>query len=267
MRSFFPLFGAKWALARRYGPPQHAHVVEPFAGSAGYSTYWEPKKVTLIDKDPRIVGIWRYLQRASRQEIMRLPTAIESVDQLRVCQEAKDLIGFWFDHGTTRPAQRRRCWARDDRYASQFWGQQIRVRIAQQLDKIRHWQIIEGDYSKAPDLKAHHFIDPPYAHPRNHYPIHHSIDYQRLAKWCRQRKGYVQVCENAKADWLPFTPFAIAVDSNRLHRVTSRSSVEVLYERPNPAPLFSYENNRAKTPHPHTPRPPAKNHTPNYKHK
>jgi hypothetical protein len=107
MRSFFPLFGAKWALARRYGPPQHALVIEPFASSAGYSTYWEPRRVTLIEKDPRIVGIWRYLIKVKSSEIMRLPTEIESVDELRVCQEAKDLVGFWFDHGTTRPVQRR----------------------------------------------------------------------------------------------------------------------------------------------------------------
>jgi site-specific DNA-adenine methylase len=44
MHAFFSYYGGKWKLAERYGPPQQDHVVESFAGSAGYSCYWEPKK-------------------------------------------------------------------------------------------------------------------------------------------------------------------------------------------------------------------------------
>jgi hypothetical protein len=30
------------------------------------------------------------------------------------------------------------------------------------------------------------------------------IDYKNLAEWCKNRNGQIIVCENSKADWLPF---------------------------------------------------------------
>ena len=39
MRPLFPFYGSKWRDAKRYGAPVFGHVVEPFAGSAGYSCY------------------------------------------------------------------------------------------------------------------------------------------------------------------------------------------------------------------------------------
>jgi hypothetical protein len=37
LRPLFGLYGAKWRLAGRLPSPEHDDVVEPFAGSAGYS--------------------------------------------------------------------------------------------------------------------------------------------------------------------------------------------------------------------------------------
>jgi hypothetical protein len=70
--------------SERLGPPQRTHVIEPFAGSAGYSCFWQPKKVTLIERDPLVVGIWKFLQRSSPTELMRLPSNISHVDELAV---------------------------------------------------------------------------------------------------------------------------------------------------------------------------------------
>jgi hypothetical protein len=99
MQPFFSYYGGKWKLAERLGPPQSDHVIEPFAGSAGYSTFWEPKKVTLIERDPVVCGVWEYLQRTSPAELRRLPSNISHVDELPpwVCHEARSLIGFWFN--------------------------------------------------------------------------------------------------------------------------------------------------------------------------
>ena len=30
------------------------------------------------------------------------------------------------------------------------------------------------------------------------------IDFEKLAAWCKEREGQIIVCENTKADWLPF---------------------------------------------------------------
>jgi len=35
-----------------------------------------------------------------------------------------------------------------------------------------------------------------------------NLDYARLADWCMERKGQAIVCENTKADWLPFRQMA-----------------------------------------------------------
>ena len=133
MHTFVIYYGGKWTLARRYGPPQHEHVIEPFAGFAGYSTYWEPAKVTLLDSDPKIIGTWHYLQRVKAAEIMAIPTEFETLDELHICQEAKWLIGWWLNRGVSTPSQQRSNWARSDRYRCQFWEQRVRSRIAAQL--------------------------------------------------------------------------------------------------------------------------------------
>jgi site-specific DNA-adenine methylase len=216
MQRFIPYYGAKWKLAELYGPPRFDHVIEPFAGSAGYSSFWEPKKVTLIDCDPIICGVWRFLRKVSAKELMRLPSNISDVAELspRVCQEAKWLIGFWFNHGLAEPAPRRSNWARNPIQAAFFWSETIKVRLASQVDRIRHWKIIEGSWDDAPDVKAHWHVDPPYAGASGNSYRFHSIQYGSLAKWCKSRRGFVQVCENDGATWLPFEPFAV-IDSHR----------------------------------------------------
>ena len=136
----------------------------------------------------------------------------------------------WFDHGLAKPAKQRAHWGKHPRYRAQFWGGAIRQRIAQQVEKIRHWRIIEGDYSKAPDVDAHFHVDPPYQRAGYTYKYNH-IDYSALAAWCKERRGYVQVCENTDANWLPFEPFSI-VDSHRAHRLR-RFSAEAIFELEN----------------------------------
>jgi len=89
---------------------------------------------------------------------------------------------------------------------AQFWGQAKRDRIAQNVDRIRHWRLIEGDYTEAPDMVATWFIDPPYIKAGKHYSTQFS-DYDDLAAWCRERKGHTMVCENVGATWLPFRPY------------------------------------------------------------
>ena len=64
LRPFWCYFGGKWRAAPHYPAPIHSTIVEPFAGAAGYSTRYPDRQVVLIDKDPVIVGLWRYLTRA-----------------------------------------------------------------------------------------------------------------------------------------------------------------------------------------------------------
>jgi len=211
MQPFFGYYGGKWKLAKRYGPPQRPHVIEPFAGGAGYSVYWEPKKVTLIELDPVVYGVWKFLQRVSPAEVMRLPANVLHIDELpsRVCQEARWLIGFWFNSWLAKPAVARSNWAQTPITAARYWSETIKLRIASQVDGIRHWNIIHGNYEDAPNIDAHWHIDPPYDNRAGRSYAYNNIDRGLLAQWCQNRWGWVQVCENDGATGLPFKPFSI----------------------------------------------------------
>lgn len=232
LKPMIPYFGGKWRAAKKYGRPNLKLVVEPFAGGAGYSLYHEPSRVILVEKNEVVAGIWNYLINVSPSEIRALPVEFETVAELKISLEARALIGFWSNGVTARPYNRR--FKRAQQYHEQgknpgsLWSNETRERIALQVDRIRHWEIICGPYESAPDVSAHWFIDPPYSVAGSRYP-ERITDYSCLAAWCNSRQGFVQVCENAGADWLPFTVFerrAANAGSGR-----TKPSIEMIYQR------------------------------------
>lgn len=224
----FSYMGSKWRLAKKYGAPRHNLVIEPFAGGACYSLYWEAPKVLLFDLNPAIAGIWKYLIAAKESEILKLPLEFESTAELDIPQEAKWLIGFWITKGNTAPNMKRSAWARKYQNSGNclVWGEQVRARIANQGSKIRSWEIRCEDYRNAPNVSADWFIDPPYAVAGKAYKFS-DVDYTDLADFCMNRWGRVTVCENEGADWLPFEPFAHTRGTSG--KVRSGISKEVIY--------------------------------------
>mgnify|MGYP001009324538 CR=1 FL=1 len=213
MRPFFTFFGGKWRLAPKYPAPTHATIVEPFAGSAGYSVRYNAPEVILLDADPIIIGVWRYLISASADEIRSLPDVAHdrTVDDYDLCQGARDFVGFWMNKAMTAPCNRPSKWLRSGIRPDSSWGQATRDRIASQLPQIRHWQALNLPWWEAPDIEATWYIDPPYKVRGSRYRFGSDrIDYAKLGAWCREREGRVIVCENEGADWLPFQPFADA---------------------------------------------------------
>jgi len=232
VRPFFTYYGGKFRLAAKMPPPRHGHIVEAFAGSAGYATRHPSQAVTLVEKNPVIASIWRYLIGASPAEILALPDLVDgqTVDDLPISLGAQRLVGMWLNRGVAAPGKRPANWMRDGRYSAQFWGAGVRDRIASQVAAIRHWDLIEGDYSSAPDIAATWIVDPPYqGRAGTHYP-HGSrdIDYAALAAWTRSRQGLVFAHEAHGADWLPFAPFGETKAMTHV-RGTGRVSVESLF--------------------------------------
>jgi site-specific DNA-adenine methylase len=207
----FSYMGSKWRLAKRYGAPLTNVVVEPFAGAACYALYHNVPKAILFDLNPHIAGIWDYLIKTKESEILKLPLDFENVDELKICPEAKWLIGFWITKGNVHPNKSRSAWARKYRNSGdcKVWGEAARLRISKQVNNIRDWEIRCEDYRKSPNIRADWFIDPPYEVAGKHY-TYSEIDYDDLAKFCLSRKGPVTVCENRGAEWLPFTKFVSA---------------------------------------------------------
>lgn len=185
MRPFFPYYGSKWNAARLYGSPSGA-VVEPFAGSAGYSTYHNVRRALLIDADPIIAGLWRYLIRASPEEIRSLPALDnigDNVDDYAIPQEAKWLIGFWLNRGSATPKKSRTAYSTRTDRGQLCWSERARLRIADQLPLIREWKVVEGDFASGDSatfldkkLSTTWFVDPPYVSKGSYYRVRF-VDY------------------------------------------------------------------------------------------
>jgi len=212
LKPFWRYYGGKYRAAPRYPKPQHTRIVEPFAGAAGYSMRYSDLDVTLLDVYPVVAGIWRYLIATPAEEIRRIP-CVETVADLPswVPQEARWLVGFWMNTATTSPREslsvgRKKLAAMGRQFEG--WTEATRERMASQVDYIRHWKIIEGDYTQAPDVEATWFVDPPYNNTAGSYYVHADVEFNAVGAWCQTRRGQVIVCENAGADWLPFQPFA-----------------------------------------------------------
>lgn len=208
LRPFFSYYGAKWRVSARLPAPTREVVVEPFAGSAGYSTRHHHLAVHLVERDEVIADLWDYLIHVKASEVERLPLTLTHIDDLPpgLPTGAVSLIGFWLNHGTTAPCRKPSAWMRAGDHASSFWGEEIRHRVASQVDHIRHWTILCGDYADAPDVDATWHVDPPYSTPAGRHYRCSDVDYQHLGEWCRIRKGQVIVCEQEGATWLPFSP-------------------------------------------------------------
>lgn len=207
-RPMLPYYGSKWRMARHYAPPIYGQIVEPFAGGAGYALRWPDRQVKLVDLDPVLCGVWAYLIATPSAEILRLPiiTAEETVDDHAwPCEEAKHLVGYWLAPGQGYPNRALSSWGR--RYpCNSFWTEATRAAIAANVEQIRHWRIIHGDYTQAVEGEATYFVDPPYTgRPGESYRCdNRAIDYEQLGEWCRGLMGQVIVCEAHGADWLPF---------------------------------------------------------------
>lgn len=218
----FPYFGTKARLAPLY-PSSNGVVVEPFAGAAAYSCRFYDHQIWLFEKNPIVFGVLDYLIRTPPLEILKLPLVKdEAVSSLNIPQEAKWLIGFWLNRGTTKPADRRsKGWGSCPSAASVHWGINVRERVAWSVGKIKHWKVFNKSFEESSfldSLSPTWFIDPPYQQQGKSYVDgSQSINFSQLGNWCAARRGRVIVCENIGADWLPFKPFRMEIGQRIKH--------------------------------------------------
>jgi site-specific DNA-adenine methylase len=198
----FSYYGSKSKIVDYYPPPKYKRIIEPFAGSARYSLkYWQ-NDVLLVDKYPVIVEVWNYLKNASEADIKGLPKLDtgQTIDDYDLSDIERKFMGFMVQDGTTGMR----------RTASYFAVKRMDEKfdfIIKNLHKIRHWEIKLGTYDELENVEATWFIDPPYQFGGHEYKCSNKqIDFAKLAEWCEDRNGQAIVCENTKADWLPFKP-------------------------------------------------------------
>jgi hypothetical protein len=170
------------------------------------------QRVILVEKDPRVCEIWHQLLSMDVDELLDYPipkAGERTSDFLLMTSACSNRIARTQEMTVTSrmPVVLKRMFKQ----------------IASVLPHVKgRVEIVEGDYTKAPDIEATWFIDPPYhvngrAQSRGMGYAEGcnsaSLDYEALAGWCRSRRGQKIVCEQAGADWLPFEHLRWARDS------------------------------------------------------
>ena len=213
-------YGSKKSIVDYYPPPKYNKIIEPFAGAATYAVkYWD-RDIILVEKYKVIYKIWKWLQRCEKSDIDKLPHKLKITetldDYIFDCDEAKLLMGFIIAKGSERP--RIKPTERAVIYRPNTINFTLN-KIKNNLHKIKHWQIIHGSYEDLQNEKATWFIDPPYQFGGYVY-VENKINFQELAEWCKGRNGQTIVCENTKADWLPFKPM---INNKGTHKTTTEA--------------------------------------------
>lgn len=209
LRPFFSFYGGKWRdTPKHYPTPKYNTIVEPFAGSAGYSVRHADKRVLLFDADPIVVGVWSFLIASTPENVLAIPDLEpgQTTEDLKVCQEVKWLVGFWLNRAPSAPRKSPSSWMRSGVRPGSFWGERVRSMLASQVNAIKHWRITLADYSKidVPEPLTW-FVDPPYQNAGKHYRFGSDhLDFEHIGAWCKSRRGQTIVCENHGATWLPF---------------------------------------------------------------
>ncbi len=209
----FSYYGSKSRVVNLYPPPKYGCIIEPFAGSARYSLKYFDRDITLVDKYEVVVDIWKYLQQCSKSDIMGLPVLCTGMklDKLNISEQERKFLGMISGIASLSPRNT----------VSKFSGEQNgrknkMLNIANQLYKIKHWNIICGDYEQIANKVATWFIDPPYQFGGSAY-IENKINFTHLSEWIISRQGQVIACENTRANWMDFKPMSLMRGANRKH--------------------------------------------------
>ena len=227
----FKWFGSKWLAAKHYPPPLYSRIVEPYAGSAGYSLRHVEQQVVIWDNDPNLQVLWPWLiSEATEAAIREIPTDLpEGVDirTLGLSSGQAMLLKHWQrtnnvgDCWTTSP------WGNKPGQ----WTENTRARVGEEIEQIHHWEFRPPDFSEV----ATYFFDPPYLF-NYRYRNGHDFDHKELSRAARFIRGQVIVCEaacpktGAVPEYLPFEFFGRRITSRR-KATQSHHSHELMFCR------------------------------------
>ncbi len=207
-------YGSKTNIVKAYPRPTHNKIIEPFAGSARYSLKYFDRDVLLVDKYDVVIKIWKWLQKCSEGDILKLPKlkAGDRLEQINFdCEEARMFYGFICGFSIALP---RKIVSPSVNHRPNKINFTIK-NTASNLFKIKHWNIILGSYEDIENKTATWYIDPPYQVGGQFYKeSNKNINFESLGNWCKSRDGQVIACEKIGATWLDFKPLITQITHN-----------------------------------------------------
>ena len=216
----FKWFGSKWLSSRLLPPPEYAQIIEPFAGSAGYSLRHYASKVIIAEKDPHLFGLWGWLiDYATEAGIREIPIGVKEgtdIRKLGLSQGQALLLKTWQRTNNVGDCWTISPWGNKPGQ----WTANTRARVASEFHAIKHWSVRKDAFGVLGlRSKATWVIDPPYQF--NYQYRMQPVDYTALARGIRALRGQVIVCEavcqktGAVPTWLPFKFFGSRITSRR----------------------------------------------------
>lgn len=228
----FKWFGSKWLSSRIYPPPEHDTVLEPFAGSAGYSLRHHEKKIVIWEADPNLNALWSWLIKdASTADVLEIPIGIPEGTEIAALELSRGqslLLKHWQRTNNVGDCWTISPWGNKPGQ----WTANTRARVAEELHAVKHWKL----ENVRPDRPGTYFIDPPYFYNYRYRFKKDGFDYAALVEKIKliPRRSQIIVCEAAcqktgrVPDYLPFKPFASRITSRR-KKTENHHSKEYLY--------------------------------------
>lgn len=216
----FKWFGSKWLSSRLLPPPEYDTVVEPFAGSAGYSLRHAERQVLVCEQDPHLLRLWSWLiSEATESAVRDIPLGIPEGTDIRTLGLSSGqalLLKSWQRTNNVGDCWTISPWGNKPGQ----WTASTRSRVASEMLAIKHWRVERNGLDVL--LRSHAatwMIDPPYQY--NYQYRGAPLDYEDLAKRVQSLSGQILVCEavcsktGAVPLWLPFTFFGSRITSRR----------------------------------------------------
>ena len=216
----FKWFGSKWLSSKTLPAPIYDTIVEPFAGSAGYSLRYCDRDVLLYEKNDQIRSLWQWLiGTATQTDILDIPIGLTEGTDIRFIGLSPGQILLLKNWQRTNNVGN--CWTVSPWCNKPGqWTESTRSRISEEFQAIRHWKIGGTDGMLGFNNRiATWFIDPPYQF--NYQYRQAPISYYDLSVKALQCRGQVIVCEAAcpktqvVPNYLPFEFFGNRVTSRR----------------------------------------------------
>lgn len=230
----FKWFGSKWLSSKTLPKPQHELIIEPFAGSAGYSLRHPHRDVLLYESDLHVWNLWEWLiGYATESDIRSIPINVPEGTDIRSLQLSPGqslLLKTWQRTNNVGDCWTISPWGNKPGQ----WTASTRARVAEEVSAIKHWKLggHDGMLAFSPS-RATWFVDPPYEY--NYQYRKSPIDYQVLASKLSVIKGQIVVCEalcqktGREPQWLPFRFFGNRITSRR-KKTENHHSRELIYE-------------------------------------